>query len=47
MQAGGVGFGKFEDAQKAIKNSIVRSPNNAETYKIEAEIYFKKERFRL
>ena len=36
---------QFEDAQKAIKSSIERSPNNAETYKIEAEIYFKKEMY--
>ncbi|MCK5456605.1 MAG: tetratricopeptide repeat protein, partial [Melioribacteraceae bacterium] len=36
---------KLEDALKAIKNSIELSSNNAETHKIEAEIYFKKEMY--
>jgi len=36
---------QFEDALKAIKNSLRLSPNNAEIYKIEAEIYFKKEMY--
>lgn len=36
---------QFDDALKAIKSSIEFSPNNAETYKIEAEIYFRKEMY--
>ncbi|MCF6270428.1 MAG: tetratricopeptide repeat protein [Melioribacteraceae bacterium] len=36
---------QIENALKAIKNSIELSPNNAETYKIEAEIYFRKEMY--
>ncbi len=36
---------QFDDALKAIKSSIELSANNAETFKIEAEIYFKKEMY--
>lgn len=36
---------KLEDALKAIKNSVELSSNNADTYKIEAEIYFRKEMY--
>jgi len=36
---------QLEDSLKAIKNSIKLSPNNAETHKIEAEIYFRKEMY--
>jgi len=35
----------LEDALKAIKKSIELSPNNAETHKIESEIYFRKEMY--
>jgi len=37
--------GQFDDALKAIKSSIKLSPNNAETYKIEAEIFFRMEMY--